>query len=449
MHFENARARGDAMKVAVGLVAALAAGMMAQLVAAQAVSSRTKSHVTLTTKHCDARKYGAKADGVTKDTKAIQAAIDACGKAKGGGTVTLSGGTFLSAPIVLKDNVTLDVAAGATLLGSPDHNDYPQLEVFRAAGRQSLVSADHASNIAITGGGTIDGNGASWWTEARNTPGSGIVGVGVFRPRLVVFNYCRHIRMEGVTVQNSPSWQIVPYYSDDIVIRNIRVLAPYPSPNTDAIDPFSSSNIIIDHVYADTGDDNIAIKSGEINSPGPDSPSRNITITDCDFEHGHGLSIGSEIAGGVQNVHAERIHFKGTDQGIRIKSGRDRGNDVSNLTFKDLTMEDVKTAILITEYYPHPAPEGDVPAEPVGRLTPKFHDITIENVNAAGSDSAGTIVGLPESPVLGLSMKNVLIAARTGMSIAYATVNIVDVTVAPQTGDAMKIAPTAKVTIKK
>ena len=432
------------MRFAVGvrLVAALAAGMMAQSAAAVGVGVATAMV-------CDVRTYGAKADGVTKDTKAIQAAIDDCSKSKGGGTVTLSGGTFLSAPIVLKDNVTLELATGATLLGSPDHNDYPQLEVFRAPGRQSLVSADHASNIAITGGGVLDGNGQSWWTEARSTPGSGIVGVGVFRPRLVVFNYCQHIRMEGVTVQNSPSWQIVPYYSDDIVIRNIKVLAPYPSPNTDAIDPFSSSNVVIDHVYADTGDDNVAIKSGEINSPGPDSPSRNITITDCDFEHGHGLSIGSEIAGGVQNVHAERIHFKGTDQGIRIKSGRDRGNDVSQFSFKDLTMEDVKTAILITEYYPHPAPAGEVPAEPVGRLTPKFHDFTIENVKATGSDSAGTIVGLPESPVLGLIMKNVHIAAKTGLSIAYATVIMNDVVVTPVTGEAMKIAPTATVKILK
>jgi polygalacturonase len=404
--------------------------------------------VGVSAKVCDARKYGAKADGTTKDTKAIQAAIDDCTKA-GGGTVRLSGGTFLSGPIVLKDNVTLDVATGATLLGSPDHDDYPQMEVFRAPGRQSLVSADHAKNIAITGGGVIDGNGASWWKLARATPGAGIVGNGVFRPRLVVFNYCQHIRMEGVTVQNSPSWQIVPYYSDDIVIRNIKVLATLPSPNTDAIDPFSSSNIVIDHVYADTGDDDIAIKSGEINSPGPDAPSKNITITDCTFDHGHGLSIGSELAGGAQNIHAERIHFKGTDQGIRIKANRDRGNDVSNISFKDITMEDVKTAILITEYYPHPAPEGEVPAEAVQRLTPKFHDITIENVTATGSGSAGTIVGLPESPVLGLTMKNVHIAAKTGMSIAYATVTLDDVVVTPVTGDAMKIAPTAKVTIKK
>jgi polygalacturonase len=269
------------------------------------------------------------------------------------------------------------------------------------------------------------------------------------RPMGVVFDHTKHVRMEGVTVQNSGFWQIVPYYADDVVLRNIRILAP-KSPNTDAIDPFSSSNVVIDHVFSSVGDDNVAIKSGAINSPGPDAPSINITITDCTFENGHGLSIGSEIAGGVQNVHAERIHFKGTDQGIRIKSARDRGNDVSNLSFKDITMEDVKTAILITEFYPHGAPEGEVPAEPVGRLTPKFHDITIENVTATGSNSAGTIVGLPESPVVGLTLKNVHLAAKTGLAIAYATVVLNDVTVKADAGDAIKIAPTAKVTtIKK
>jgi polygalacturonase len=273
----------------------------------------------------------------------------------------------------------------------------------------------------------------------------GVLGNDHPRPMLVVFDHAKHIRMEGVTVQNSGFWQIVPYYSDDAVFRNIKVLAPQRNaPNTDAIDPFSSSNITIDHVFASTGDDNIAIKSGEINSPGPDAPSTNITITDCNFEAGHGVSIGSEVAGGVQNVHVERVHFKGTDQGIRIKAARDRGSDVSNITYKDISMEDVKTAILITEYYPHEAPEGEVPAEPVGRLTPKFHGISIENVTATNSGSAGTIVGLPESPV-SLTMKNVHLAGKTGLTIAYATVSMEGVTVSAQTGEEMKIAPTANV----
>jgi len=430
------------MKIAVGvgLVAALAVGMMAQSASAAGLG-------VAVAKVCDARTYGAKADGVTKDTKAIQAAVEDCASA-GGGTVRLSGGTFLTGPVLLKSNITLEIAKGAVLLGSPDRADYPMVTFARNQTVQSLVSAVNAENVAITGEGVIDGNGKVWWDYIVGARDAGVLGNDRPRPFGVLFDHTKHVRMEGVTVQNSGMWQIVPYYADDVVIRNVRILAP-KSPNTDAIDPFSSSNVVIDHVFSSTGDDNVAIKSGAINSPGPDAPSKNITITDCTFESGHGLSIGSEIAGGVQNVHAERIHFKGTDQGIRIKSARDRGNDVSGLTFKDITMEDVKTAILITEYYPHPAPAGEVPAEPVGRLTPKFHDITIENVTATGSNSAGTIVGLPESPVLGLTMKNVHIAAKTGMSIAYATVTMDDVVVTPETGEALKIAPTAKVTIKK
>jgi polygalacturonase len=398
-------------------------------------------------KVCDARTFGAKADGATKDTKAIQAAIDDCAGA-GGGTVKLSGGTFLSGPIVLKSNISLDIAKGATLLGSPDHADYPAKTEFRAPGTQSLVSATNAEKVAITGGGTIDGNGESWWTEARATHNAGVVGAVTFRPRLVVFDHCKHIRMEGVTVQNSPSWQIVPYYTDDMVIRSVRILAPQHSPNTDAIDPFSSTNMVIDHVYADVGDDNIAIKSGIINSPGPDAPSRNITITDCEFMHGHGLSIGSEIAGGAQNIHAERIHFKGTDQGIRIKANRDRGADVSNVSFKDITMEDVKTSILISEYYPKALPDGEVAAEPVQRLTPFFHDFTIENVKSVNSAWAGVIVGLPESPVKNVVLKNVDIQAQKGLDVAYATVTASDLKVTATDGQSITVAPNAKLTIK-
>ena len=398
-------------------------------------------------KVCDARTYGAKADGTTKDTKAIQAAIDDCA-GTGGGTVKLSGGTFLSGPIVLKSNITLDIAKDATLFGSPDHADYPAKTELRAPGTQSLVSATNAEKIAITGGGTIDGNGESWWVQARATHNAGVVGAVQFRPRLVVFDHCKHIRMEGITVQNSPSWQVVPYYTDDMIIRNVRILAPQHSPNTDAIDPFSSSNMVIDHVYADVGDDNIAIKSGIINSPGPDAPSKNITITDCEFLHGHGLSIGSEIAGGAQNIHAERIHFKGTDQGIRIKANRDRGADVSNISFKDITMEDVKTSILISEYYPKALPEGEVKAEPVQRLTPFFHGITIENVKSVNSPWAGVIVGLPESPVKDIVLKNVDIQATKGLQIAYATVTAYDLKVTATQGQNITVAPNAKLTVK-
>ena len=120
------------------------------------------------------RHYGAKPDGATKNTASIQAAINDCAS-HGGGRVVLKGGVFLSGPVVLRDNITLEVASGTTLLGSSDHADYPAKVEFRAPGLQSLVSANHASNIAISGAGTIDGNGESWWTEARKTKDSGIL----------------------------------------------------------------------------------------------------------------------------------------------------------------------------------------------------------------------------------------------------------------------------------
>jgi polygalacturonase len=396
---------------------------------------------------CNPHAFGAKGDGVTKDTKAIQAAIDSCAQ-KGGGTVQLTAGTYLSAPIVLKSNITLQLDKGATLLGSADHAEYPAMTLFHLPDLQPLVSAVNATNLAITGEGVIDGNGESWWLEARAVRNAGVLGSGHPRPKLIIFDHCKHIRVEGVTIQNSPMWQLVPYYSDDIVIRNIKVLAPANSPNTDAIDPFSSSHVVIDHVFADVGDDDIAIKSGPINSPGPDDPSRDITITDCTFMHGHGLSIGSEIAGGAQNIRAERIHFEGTDNGIRVKANRDRGNDVSHLFFRDIDMKNVKNALIISEYYPKVLPPATEAAQPITRLTPHFHDIVLENVTATGSQSAGAIVGLPESLVAGVVLKNVNISAKTGLTIAYAEVVGEHVTVQAESGDAIMKQTGANITLR-
>jgi polygalacturonase len=391
---------------------------------------------------CDVRQHGAKGDGVAKDTLAIQAAVDECALA-GGGTVRLSGGTFLSAPIVLRSHITFELAAGAVLLGSPDHGDYPAKTEFRNPGLQSLVSATHAEDIAITGSGVIDGNGESWWVEARRFKDAGVLGSEHSRPRLVVFDHCHHIRVEGVTLQNSPMWHLVPYNSDDVVIRNIRVLAPEKSPNTDAINPFSSSNVVIDHVFADVGDDNIAIKSGSIQSSGGDLPSKNIRITNVDFQHGHGLSIGSEIAGGAQNISVDHAHFRGTDNGIRIKANRDRGNDVSGIHFHDVQMEDVKTALILSEYYPAVLPPEDVAPAPVTRLTPHFHNIVIENMTATATKNAGAIVGLPEAPIEGVTLRNVSIHAPSGFTIGYATVVAENFDIHVPAGQAMTKLPGA------
>jgi polygalacturonase len=368
---------------------------------------------------CDARQFGAMADGKTKDTRALQAAIDDCAQ-KGGGVVRLRGGTFLSGPLMLKSGIKLEIDADATLLGSSDHDDYPLTTVLRDQGRQSLISATNADDITISGGGTIDGAGETWWEEARSQKDHGVMGAGVFRPRLMVFDHCRHILIENVTVQNSPSWQIVPYYSDDVTIRNGKILAPAHSPNTDGIDPFSSHHVTITHMTIDVGDDNVAIKSGQPGSPGPDEPSTDITVTDCLFLHGHGLSIGSEVAGGVENVLASGIQFQGTANGVRIKSNRDRGADIGNLSFSNISMQDVGTPLLITEYYPR-IPDHDA-AEPVTRLTPHFHDIRISNLTASGAQDDGIIAGLPESPIASLSLDHVQISGQKGFRIGNATV---------------------------
>jgi polygalacturonase len=205
---------------------------------------------------------------------------------------------------------------------------------------------------------------------------------------------------------------------------------------------------LIDHVYADVGDDNIAIKSGPINSPGPDDPSINIYIVDCTFLHGHGLSIGSEIAGGARNILAERIHFVGTDNGIRVKANRDRGNDVGNLIFRDIDMKDVKNAVIISEYYPKVLPPDGELAQPVTRLTPHFHDIVLENVTAINSENAGAIVGLPESPVLNVKLRNVKITAKKPLIVGYAEVTGEGGVVTASEGQGISQQAGAKINLK-
>jgi polygalacturonase len=400
-------------------------------------------------KTCDVRSFGAKGDGVTKDTRAVQRAIDACSAARGG-TVRLRAGRFLIAPIEIRSNVTLDIEKDAALLGSTDRADYPVVLRMRQHTVAPLLSITNAANVTLQGGGVIDGQGKIWWEYVKGIKDSGILGTDHPRPMLLFLDHAKHVVVENLTIQNSGFWQVVPYYSDDLVFRRLRILAPQRgAPNTDGIDPFSSSHVVIDHVFASTGDDNVAIKSGPINSAGPDAPSHDISITDCEFESGHGLSIGSELAGGVHNVHAERIHFKGTDQGIRIKANRDRGNDVSDLTFQDITMEAVRTAIVISEYYPKMMPEGEAQPAPVGRLTPFFHNIRIENLTATGSATAGVIMGLPESPVKDLVLKNVTLSAAEGLTVAFAQAIFDHVQVNASHGEPIMVQKTAQVEMLK
>ena len=237
------------------------------------------------------------------------------------------------------------------------------------------------------------------------------------RPRLIILSDCKDVRVEGVTLQNSPSFHLVPTGCDNVVIEGVTIRAPADSPNTDAIDPSACKNVRITRCTLDVGDDNVAIKAGRA-VPGRAAACENITVSDCTLLHGHGMSIGSETAGGVKNFTVERCTFNGTTSGIRIKTGRGRGGLVEDITYRDLTMTNVDWPISITCYYPK-VPKEDA-AQPVTATTPVFRKIRITNVTASSPRTAGQIVGLPESLISEVALENVHLSAPTGMTIRNA-----------------------------
>ncbi len=384
---------------------------------------------------CDVMEFGAQADGVHKDTVSIQAAIDRCAK-MGGGTVRLSSGKYLSAPIFLKSQVTLEISADAVLLGSQDIADYqvatPNSSLEASEQFLGLVNAIEQTDVAIAGTGTIDGAGQLWWdldraARQREEPET-------IRPRLVKLTRCQRVKVADITLKNSPSFHLVPFFSEDVVIQNITIQAPPDSPNTDGIDLILSRRVQISGCKIDTGDDNIAIKSSVIDPAHPYAGSADITITDCTFLHGRGVAIGSGTRGGVNQVVVERCSFRGTRNGLRIKSGRDRGGRVANIVYRDIEMEGVSAAISFMSYYPDP-PQDDR-SQAITATTPAFQDITITNLVTQGGASAGVIVGLPEQPLFNVALNNVKIDAETGLVIRNATVQTTNVQVKVQAGDA-------------
>jgi polygalacturonase len=301
------------------------------------------------------------------------------------------------------------------------------------------------TDIALTGAGTVDGSGQIWWTQQQSDRHAGLKEKP--RPMLFDLTHSSKILIDGVTIQNSPQYNIMAVLCDHLTVRNVKILNPgRTAPNTDGIDPISTSHVLLEHDLIDTGDDNIAIKSGLVERGDPDAPSTDIIIRNCDFRNGHGLSIGSETAGGVRDVHVERITFHGTRQGIRIKSARGRGNDIGNFTFKDITLTDVDVPVQITMYYTG-GMKGDT-AQPVTAHTPRFHDITIENVTATGAKRVAEIYGLPESPIRNLTLRHVHLSGEQGADIQYAQIKATDFVVTAISGDAITKGPDVELDMK-
>jgi polygalacturonase len=235
------------------------------------------------------------------DTARLQGMIDEQARG-GGGTVRIAAGRYVTGAIMLRDDITLELEAGATIVGSEDPADYPPVEA-RWEGRHQithapLIGGTGLRNIAVTGRGTIDGAGAPWWKRFREKT------LAHPRPRLVSFHESTNVLIEGVTLVNSPAWTINPVRCENVTVHRVTIKNPADSPNTDGINPDSCRYVHISDCHIDVGDDCITIKSGiETEAEDKRGPCENITITNCTMAHGHGgVVLGSEMSGDVRSV---------------------------------------------------------------------------------------------------------------------------------------------------
>ena len=374
--------------------------------------------------------FGAVGDGVHDDTNALQAAINFLPE---GGRLWFDQGTYLTLPLALKSHITLDIPEGVTLLGSPERERYPIISSlctdpvtgretlmasFEGCERdsyQSLLQGAYAEDITIVGRGTIDGNGQSgdWWHDFDSFPAS--------RPRVIFLNHCRNVTIHGVTVANGPSWNIHPFFSENVALLDCFVTAPKDSPNTDAIDPESCDGVNIIGCKFSVGDDCIAIKAGKIDMALKyKTPADHHTIRNCLMEFGHGgVTMGSELAAGIRNLSVTQCYFRATDRGLRIKSRRGRGKDsvIDNVLFDNIRMDRVLTPIVINMWYN--CCDEDRYSEyvwsreklPIDDRTPHLGAFTFRNLDCTGAEVAACYIdGLTESPIDEVNLENIRIS---------------------------------------
>jgi polygalacturonase len=391
------------------------------------------------------RELGATGDGKTFDTAAIQKAFDACKTS--GGTVEFPAGIYLSQPLKIYSKTTVQLDAGATLQAGTNQMDFMKvpgdwLKAKSGSDFIPFISGKDLTDVVFTGVGTIDGGGAVWWAEAEKARQIKS-GYTLPRPNMIVIERSRNLRMENITLQNSPKFHFVPTDCDDVVITNVTILAPERAANTDAIDP-SGHRYLITHCKIDVGDDNIAIKAGKKNADGT-FQSEDFTITDCTFLHGHGMSIGSETAGGVRNITMRNCTFENTENGIRIKSDTRRGGIVENIFCDNITMKNVNPAITLTCVYQGTSAgdkktDGAQTNSASGGNIPVFRHIRVKNLTATCPKAAGLILGLPESCIEDVILENVKITAAKPFSITHAKrVKLENVSVTVPKGEPFKL----------
>ncbi len=388
--------------------------------------------------------FGAKNDGSFDNTEAFKAAFSEI-KKNNGGTLTVSSGKWLTGPIDIPSDTTLNLLEGAELAFVTDPNAYPpaftRWEGVECFAMHALIRSADSKNVKITGKGIINGNGKDWWelkktkkargqskpedsyelTLAAKNPGfenqpggGGGREIQFLRPSLVEFISCENVTLEGVKIINSPFWTVHPLYVKGLVLKDLHIENPYEAPNTDGIDVDSCVDVSILNCFVSVGDDGICLKSGS----GPDGirvnkPTVNVKIKDCTVRFAHGgIVLGSETAAGIQHVHAENCDLSGTDRGIRIKSRRGRGGDIYDIELKNLTMNDTLCPIAMNMYYKcgindTKSPLFSLDKQPVTSETPRIHDVKIIGCTAKNCRaSAGFIVGLPEMPIDNLEIRD-------------------------------------------
>ncbi|HEX8922960.1 MAG TPA: glycoside hydrolase family 28 protein [Pyrinomonadaceae bacterium] len=379
-------------------------------------------------------RFGAVGDGKTDCTESFRKAIEACHKA-GGGRIVVPAGSFLTGAIHLKSNVNLHLVKEATIKFSQDTKKYLPLVFTRWEGMElmnysSFIYAFEQQNIAITGEGTLDGQGDQehWWPwkgtaqhgwkkgdpdqkKARRaleemvekgTPvHERVFGEGHYlRPQFIQPYRSKNVLIEGVTIKNSPMWEIHPVLCENVTVRGVKIITH--GPNNDGCDPESCIDVLIKDCYFDTGDDCIAIKSGR-NADGRrlNAPSQNIIIQNCRMKNGHGgVTVGSEISGGVRNVFAEdcRLDSPNLDHALRVKNNRMRGGLLENLYFRNIEVGQVAHAVITIDFNYEEGAKG--------KHTPVVRNFVVENLRSGKSKYALDVQGFQDAPIYNLRLKD-------------------------------------------
>lgn len=419
--------------------------------------------------------FDAVGDGVTDNTEAFRKAFEAL-DGKGGGRLIVPDGIWLTGPIGLKSHTELHLEDNAIIVFSTNQDLYPIIDTnFEGLDVRRCLSpiyADGETDIAITGKGIIDGNGAAWRELKRRkvgddtwkamTKGHGVLSedgsvwypdegyrrarltagslnyqdqslpedeIKTFlRPVMVSIKNCERVLLKDATFQNSACWNIHPLWSRDITIQGITVRNPHYSTNGDGIDIEACENVILTGSSFDVGDDAICIKSGkDADGRRHGRKCRNLVITDCTVYHGHGgFVVGSEMSGGVENILVKGCRFMGTDVGLRFKSTRGRGGLVKDIWCEDIYMKDIVTyGVIFNLYYAGVAAtdlkEGGEPdILPVDETTPEFRDMHFSGIVCSGAKQAIYINGLPELPISGLDFHSSTFTAKKGAEVHFA-----------------------------